>query len=556
MASTQTVVIAEIVQHLAPGLMVKDVDGESIGTVGAYDAEAGWLMVQMGPVAAMDRYVPFTAIRAIDARQVVLVLSQATLRRDYDMAPPSITGTGDPQPGTVTDVATAAAANATTPAQDVPMDRNAWWGRVRRILGVLGPGIITGASGDDPSGIGTYAQTGAQFGYGQLWTALFMLPMLVAVQQMCASIGLVTGKGLAGVLRAHYPRALVACSVGLLLVANTINLGADLAAMAAAARLLVPLPAGLFTALFALTSIVLEVVIPYRSYVRILKWLCIALFAYVLTGFVVTRDWGAVAQATFVPHIDLNFSFLLLIVALFGTTISPYMFFWQASEEVEDEIERGQLPRTRRPMRGVLPLIGPRDIRAMRLDTWSGMIFSQVTAWFIILTTAGSLHQAGKTTISSAAEAAQALRPLVRTFPHAGQIAEAIFAAGIIGLGLLAIPVFAGSASYAVAEALGWKEGLYRRLREAPQFYGVMIVSVLAGLGINLLGINPMQALVYAAALNGVVAVPVLALVLLVSNNPAIMGPYVNRRWVSIIGWATCALMGLAALSALLTWKP
>jgi Mn2+/Fe2+ NRAMP family transporter len=562
MARREEVVIGDITRQLRVGLAVIDAIGTAIGTVAACDTSAGWLMVGPDTPGSTPLYVPFTAIQAIDGQRVVLSLPQRTLQRSY-RTPPS-DSVDAAEPGQEAARGVDAPDGSTAPEAGLSQEQGAtvsppggWWARAQRMLGVLGPGIITGASGDDPSGIGTYSQTGAQFGYGQLWTSLFMLPMLVAVQEMCASIGLVTGKGLAGVLRAHYPRALVFASVGLLLVANTINLGADLAAMAAAAQLLVPLPTGLVCGLFALTSIVLEVAVPYRSYVGVLKWLCISLLAYVLTGIVVTHDWGAVVRATLVPHIDLNFSFLLLIVALFGTTISPYMFFWQASEEVEEELERGQLPRApRQRMPGVLPMIGPRDISAMRLDTWSGMIFSQATAWFIILTTAGSLHRAGKTTISSAAEAAHALRPLVHGFPHAGYIASAIFAAGIIGLGLLAIPVFAGSASYAVAEALGWQEGLSRRLREAPQFYGVMIVAVLAGLGINVLGINPMHALVYAAAINGVVAAPVLALVLLVSTNPTIMGPYVNRRWVTIVGWATCALMGLAALSALLAWKP
>lgn len=428
-------------------------------------------------------------------------------------------------------------------------------GRLRRALGLLGPGIITGAADDDPSGIATYSQTGAQFGYGQLWTILLMLPMMVAVQQMCAAIGLVTGKGLAGVIRARYPRPVLYLVVGLLVVANTINLGADLGAMAAATRLLLPLPTAALTLGFALLSLLLEIGVSYQAYARFLKWLCLALGAYVLTGIIVSPHWGDVLYATFVPQIQVSFPFLMVIVAVLGTTISPYMFFWQASEEVEEEIAHGQLaPPTPRVQRR--PRIGLTDLRHMRVDTWAGMISSQVASWFIILTAAGSLHVAGKTTITTAADAAAALQPLVRTFPHSGEIAQGLFALGIIGLGLLAIPVFAGSLSYALAETFGWQEGLSLRLREAPQFYGVMTVATLAGLGINFVGLSPMTALVYAAVVNGVVAVPLILVILLVSTDRGIMGAYVNRRWVTMVGWCTLAGMGLAALFMFLTWRP
>lgn len=427
----------------------------------------------------------------------------------------------------------------------------------QRLLRVLGPGMVTGAADDDPSGIATYAQTGAQFGYGQLWTVFLMLPMMVAMQEMCAGIGLVTGKGLAGVIRQHYPRVVLYLAVGLLLIANTINLGADLGAMAAATRLLLPVPSLLLTVLFALTSIGLEVFVSYHLYARVLKWLCLSLLAYVLTGCVVAQDWGAVLRATFVPQIRIDFPFVLIIVAVLGTTISPYMFFWQASEEVEEEIETGRLPQPQRAgATGPLPTIGPVDLRRMRLDTWAGMIASQVTSWFIIVTAAGTLHVAGRSDITTAAEAAQALQPLVRTFPHAGAIAQGLFATGIIGLGLLAVPIFAGSASYALADTFAWREGLYRTLRDAPQFYGMMMLATLAGLGINVVGLNPIKALVYAAVINGIVAVPLILLILLVSTNRAIMGSYVNRRWVTVVGWCTFVAMGAAALTTLLTWRP
>ncbi|MGH2410725.1 MAG: NRAMP family divalent metal transporter, partial [Chloroflexota bacterium] len=252
-----------------------------------------------------------------------------------------------------------------------------------------------------------------------------------------------------------------------------------------------------------------------------------------------------------------RFSFLLLIMAVLGTTISPYMFFWQASEEVEEEIGKGQLARPRDPsVTGTLPRISSRDIRRMHVDTWAGMAFSQVTSWFIIITAAGSLHAAGKTNINTAAEAAQALEPLVRTFPHAGEIAKGIFALGIIGLGLLAVPIFAGSASYALADTFSWREGLYRKPWEAPQFYGVMILATLAGLGINFVGINAIKALVYAAVINGVVAVPLILLILLISNNRAIMGDYSNRRWVNVAGWCAFVAMAAAALALFVSWIP
>jgi len=427
----------------------------------------------------------------------------------------------------------------------------------RRFLAILGPGMVTGAADDDPSGIATYAQTGAQFGYGQLWTVFLILPLMVAVQEMCARIGLVTGKGLARVVWHHYPRVILYSIVGLLLIANTINLGADLGAMAAATRLLLPVPYPLLTILFALGSMLLEVVVSYHQYARVLKWLCLSLIAYVLTGFVVAQDWSMVLRATVVPRVQGSFSFLLLIVAVLGTTISPYMFFWQASEEVEEEIEQGQLARPQGlNVTGRLPTIGAREIRRMRVDTWVGMVFSQVTSWFIIITAAGTLHAAGQTDITTAAQAAQALEPLVRTFPHAGAIAKGIFALGIIGLGLLAVPIFAGSASYALADTFSWREGLYRKPREAPQFYGVMILATLAGLGINFVGINPIKALVYAAVINGIVAVPLILLILLMSNNRAIMGAYVNRRWVNVAGWCTFVAMALAALAMFVSWLP
>ncbi len=435
-------------------------------------------------------------------------------------------------------------------------DKGTRWKQVRRLLGTLGPGLITGAADDDPSGIATYSQTGAQFGYGLLWTMVVMLPMMVAMQETCARIAMVTGKGLAATIRAEYSRVVLYVAVGLLLVANIINLGADLGAMAAAARLLLPAPYLLLTVLFGLTSIALEVLVPYRKYTGYLKWLSVSLFAYILTGLVVHQNWTEVLRDTFVPQLQFGFPFLMILVALLGTTISPYMFFWQASDEVEDEIARGQLPAAQDGQTSQqAPAIGREDIKRMRADTWNGMGLSQVTSWFIILTTAGSLHAAGLTDINSADQAAAALEPLVRSFPHAGTIAKVIFAVGILDLGLLAVPVFAASASYAVAETFGWREGLSLTFKQAPQFYGVIILAALAGLVFNLVGINPIKALVFSAVINGVVAAPLILLIMLIGNNRRILGPYVNGKLVNLVGWTTFAAMGLAALIMCFSWS-
>jgi NRAMP (natural resistance-associated macrophage protein)-like metal ion transporter len=415
--------------------------------------------------------------------------------------------------------------------------------------------VVTGAADDDPSGIATYSQTGARFGYGQLWMILLMLPMMVAVQEICARIGMVSGRGIAGVVREHYPRPILYTVVGLLLIANTINLGTDLGAMAAATRLIVPLPYLLLTAFFALFSVLMELFVSYRVYARFLKWMSLSLIAYVLTGFIVSHDWVEVLHMTIVPHISLTFEYLMLMVAVLGTTISPYLFFWQASQEVEEEIEKGHVPKERAFLRGEISHENEeREIRDMRIDTWSGMIFSQVAAWFIIVTAAGSLHQAGITDIATAADAAKALDPLVHGFPNAGKIAEGIFALGIIGLGLMAVPIFAGSASYALSETFGWREGLSRKLREAPQFYAVMIISVLTGMAINFFHIDPIRALVYTAVINGVVAVPLILILLLVSSNRSIMGKYTNGLLSKAIGWFTFVVMGAAAVLMFVAW--
>jgi Mn2+/Fe2+ NRAMP family transporter len=416
-----------------------------------------------------------------------------------------------------------------------------------RWLRVLGPGLITGAADDDPAGIATYSQTGSSFGFGQLWLALYMLPLMIAVQEMCGRIGLVTGRGIAGVVRKHYRREVLLGAVALVLVANTINVGADLGAMAASAQLLVPgLPLSLLVILFAGVALLLEVFIPYRQYAPILKILTLSLLAYVITGIIIAPDWRTVLYRTLVPDLRLDAGFLLLVVAVLGTTISPYLFFWQASEEVEEEILHNHQPPS--PGHGGGFLL--RDLRTLRIDTVLGMCASEVATFFIIVTTAGTLHLAtGSKTITTADQAASALAPLVHTFSNAGVIAQAIFALGIIGTGLLAVPILAGSAAYGVAEALGWREGLYRPLRQARGFYGVIIAATLVGLLLNVFGVNPIQALVYSAVVNGIAAVPLLVLILLVANNRAIMGAHTNGRLSNSVSILTTVAMAVAAVA-------
>ena len=418
---------------------------------------------------------------------------------------------------------------------------------LKKFLSLLGPGIITGAADDDPSGIATYAQTGAQFGYGQLWTALFMLPMQVGVQEACARIGAVTGKGIAAVVRQHFSRPVLYVMVVLVLIANTINIGADIGAMAAAANLLLPLPLVVFPVLFTALILVLEIFLPYRVYARLLKWLVLSLLAYPFTVFIVKEPWAMLLEATFLPHIEFNFQFLFIITGVLGTTISPYMFFWQASEETEEERGAHLLNE------GGVPHITRQFMRHLRIDNLVGMVFSEVGTWAIIVVTATVLHAHGVSDIRTAADAAKALAPLVRTFPNAGYLAKVLFSTGVLGLGLLSIPVLAGSASYALCEAVQWREGLDRKLTQAWGFYGVITVATLIGLLLNFIGIDPIKALVYAAVLNGVVAVPLIGIIALVARNQRIMGQY-KSGWLSeLLVWLTFLGMGAAAFAMVAT---
>jgi Mn2+/Fe2+ NRAMP family transporter len=406
--------------------------------------------------------------------------------------------------------------------------------------------MITGAADDDPSGIATYTQTGARFGYGQLWTALFVLPLLTAIQEACARIGAATGKGIAAVVKEHYSRKILYGVLALILVANTINIGADLGAMAAAAQLIFPINFAVLVLFFTTLVLILEIFTSYRSYARILKWLCVTLFSYVITVFLVHEPWATIFKATFVPHIEFNFAFFFIITGVIGTTISPYMFFWEASEEVEEERSKGLI-------HGGKPAVTKSFMKRLRLDNFFGMLSSQIAAWCVIVVAATVLNHNGVTNVGTAAQAAKALEPLVHTFPHAGFLAELIFAIGIIGLGLLAVPVLSASASYAVSEGLSWKAGLNLKLKRAHGFYGVITIATLVGLMINFIGINPIQALIFTAVINGVIAVPLIFLIARIARNKNIMGEYRSGALSNAFVWATFVLMGASAIAMFAT---
>ena len=420
--------------------------------------------------------------------------------------------------------------------------------RIKLLLKVAGPGIITGAADDDPSGIATYTQTGAQFGYGQLWTALLVLPMLIAVQEACARIGAVTGRGISAVVKEHYSKKVLYGMLALILVANTINLGADLGAMGAAAQLILPVNFTVLVLFFTAVILIAEIFTSYRVYASILKWLCVTLFSYVITVFMVKEPWGTILRATFVPHIEFTPAFFFIITGVIGTTISPYMFFWEASQEVEEE-------KSKRMIHNGTPAITEPYMKRLRLDNFLGMVSSQIAAWCVIVVGATVLHSNGVTHITSAAQAAKALEPLVHTFPHAGFLAELIFAIGIIGVGLLAVPVFSGSAAFALSEALNWRAGLNLKLKRAHGFYGVITIATLIGLMINFVGINPMQALVVTAVINGVIAVPLIFLIARIARNREIMGEHRSGMLSNVLVWATFVFMGASAVAMFATMK-
>lgn len=481
-------------------------------------------------------------------------------RRDIHRRPPNVRGARRSSGATPRAAQSADAADQPGGAQSTPASTSQRTHRGRpsflphapRILRIIGPGLITGAADDDPSGIGTYSQAGAAFGQRQLWLALYMLPLVIAVQEMCGRIGLVTGKGLAAVIREHYGRKLLFVAVALVAIANTLNIGADLGAMSATIRLFVP-GAPFFLVLFflAIGIVALEIFVPYRYYATVLKILALSLLAYVITGLIVGINSPSLILETLVPTIQLTPDFLALVVGVLGTTISPYLFFWQASEEVE-ELTLKKTVKTRPSPKRVGPWAAPLSIsqlRDLRIDTTLGMIASEIATWFIIFTTGSVLYTHGITNITSPDQAAAALEPLVRTFPNSGLLAKGIFALGILGVGLLGVPVLAGSAAYAVAEAFRWREGLWRNLTQARGFYAVIALATLIGMALNLFNINPMSALVYVAIINGVVAVPLLVIIMLIANNRAIMDTRTNGRLANVVGWITVVAMGAAALA-------
>jgi NRAMP (natural resistance-associated macrophage protein)-like metal ion transporter len=407
---------------------------------------------------------------------------------------------------------------------------------VRRFFSKLGPGLISGAADDDPSGIATYSVTGAAFGYGPLWTALFSFPLMVAVQLMCARLGMVTGRGLAAVIRSRYPRWVLwgACSV--LIVANVINIGADLGGMGDATQMVTGISAFWWTPAYAALIILLLCVTSYRQMAHVLKWLTLVLFAYVIAAFLARPDWSKVLHATLVPDIQWSGAYLSVLVGLLGTTISPYLFFWQAAEEVEEEVAMGRTTLEQR--KGATD----EELRDSRTDVMTGMLFSNFVMYFIILTTAATLHAHGVTNIETARQAAEALRPL------AGDGAYWLFTLGLIGTGLLGVPVLAGSCAYAVAEAMAWRASLDSKPRIAPQFYSVLGIAMAVGLCLVYAGIPAVKMLFWSAVANGVLAPPLIVLIVLLTTDASVMGERVSPAWLRRLGWLAAIVMTAAAL--------
>ncbi len=403
-------------------------------------------------------------------------------------------------------------------------------------LKTLGPGLITGASDDDPSGIGTYSSVGSTYGLSLSWLAVYLLPMMIAVQETVARIGIVTQHGLARVIGRTYGKRVLYPIVALLLIANTVNIGADIGAMAASLQLLVPVSFLVIVVVLTLSMSALEILLPYHRYAPILKWLTVSLAAYIITGFIIRPDWFAVLRSLAVPRIQLNAAFLAAMVAVMGTTITPYLFFWQASEEVEEEQDKGEIGDFR-------VAAVKHELAEMRKDTYTGMALANVVFLFIIVTTAFVLHDHGITNVDSAQKAALALKPL------AGNLASLLFTAGIFGVGLLAVPVLAGSSAYAVAELFSWHEGLSKRFDAAQGFYWVIIASMVLGMALNFIGINPIKALYYAAIVNGTIAPILMFFIFRIGRDEKVMGRFTSSRWVNIWGWVVTLLMGGSAIA-------
>lgn len=406
----------------------------------------------------------------------------------------------------------------------------------------LGPGLITGAADDDPSGISTYSTAGASLGYGMLWTALFSLPLMTAVQLMCARIGLVSGRGLASVLRRFYSEWLLWFACSLVFIANTVNIAADLGGMAEAAELLTGLPSFIFVPIFTVLILVLLIFASYRNIARIFKWLTLVLFAYIGSAFLAHPNWAEVLRATFLPKISLDSGYLMTLVAILGTTISPYLFFWQAAEEVEEEKSMGRMTVGHRMGASRV------ELKDARNDVVFGMSISVVVFYFIILTTGATLYKAGLRDIQTAREAAEALRPL------AGDAAYILFAIGLIGTGFLGVPVLAGSAAYAISEAGAWRAGINEKPRMAKKFYSVVVFSMLAGMVLEYSGVNAIKMLFTAAVVNGLLAPPLLVIIMMISNNPRVMGEHVNGRLLNLLGALAILVMGGAAIATLISF--
>ena len=405
-----------------------------------------------------------------------------------------------------------------------------------RYFRTLGPGLVTGAADDDPSGVTTYAVAGAAFGTGMLWTAVVTLPLMAAIQLVCAHIGVVSGRGLAGAMRAHYPRWFLYAACLLLLAANVFNIAADLAGMADAAEMLTGLTSGLWVPVFGLVVLTATVYTSYARFAAWLKWLTAVLFAYVISAFLAHPNWANALRDTLVPRLSLDAAFVSTLVGILGTTISPYLFFWQASQEVEEERALGR--RTVRERHGATD----HELRDVRRDVVTGMVFSNVVMYFIMLSTAATLHRAGRVDIETSRQAAEALRPL------AGNAAYLLFTLGLVGTGLLAIPILAGSASYAVAEVFGWRSGLDLPPRRARRFYAVLGGAIVAGALLDSLNVSAVRMMFLSAVLNGLLAAPLLVLVMLVGNNRKIMGRRVNDRWLNVLGWSATGIMTVATL--------
>ena len=421
---------------------------------------------------------------------------------------------------------------------------------ISQLLKALGPGVITGAADDDPSGIATYSQAGAKFGLGMLWMSLFLLPTMIVIQEMCARIGLLSGNGLAALIKKKYSTKIVYPISSLLLVANTINIGADLGAMSASVRIIFPeVPFVVTSLLFSAFIIIAEIFIPYDKYVKVLKYLVLSLFAYVITALFVG---GNISQIffTIIPTISFSSDYAIMFVAVIGTTISPYLLFWQTSEEAEEDVAKHRIKEIGEGK----PKVSPREIMVMKEDIGIGMFFSQFIMWSIIVTSAGSLYFAGITDIQTADQAASSLEPLVKSFPNSGQIAKAIFAFGIIGTGLLAIPVLSASSAFALSDTFGWKEGLEKKFSQAKSFYSVIIASTLIGVWITFSHIGPIQALILAAVINAVVTVPILFIVMRLSNDKKILEDKINSRFSNIIGWLTFAIMTVSVIVMFLSF--